>query len=105
MDSLDPRTTALVLVDLQKGILGFPLAPHSGPSVLNAGARLAKRFRAAGAAVVLTRVSWSGNFADALQQPGRDEGALVPRDAAQDGGNREQRDADDEDPGDPDVTM
>ncbi|HEY3659047.1 MAG TPA: hydrolase [Steroidobacteraceae bacterium] len=69
MDNLDPRTTALVLVDLQKGILGFPLAPSSGPSVLNTGAQLAKRFRAAGAAVVLTRVTWSGNFADALQQP------------------------------------
>jgi NAD(P)-dependent dehydrogenase (short-subunit alcohol dehydrogenase family)/nicotinamidase-related amidase len=69
MDILDPRTTALVLVDLQKGILGFPLAPHSGTSVLHAGAQLAKRFRAAGATVVLTRVTWSGNFADALQQP------------------------------------
>src|SRR6202163_2027975 len=69
MDSLDPRTTALVLVDLQKGILGFPLAPHSGAAVLQVGAQLAKRFRAAGATVVLTRVTWSGNFADALQQP------------------------------------
>ncbi len=69
MDSLNPRTTALVLVDLQKGILGFPLAPHSGAAVLRSGAQLAKRFRAAGAAVVLTRVTWSSNFADALQQP------------------------------------
>ncbi len=69
MDSLDPRTTALVLVDLQKGILGFPLAPHSGAAVLQVGAQLAKRFRAAGATVVLTRVTWSRNFADALQQP------------------------------------
>ena len=42
MDSLDPRTTALVLVDLQKGILGFPLAPHSGAAVLQAGALLAR---------------------------------------------------------------
>ena len=69
MESLDPRTTALVLVDLQQGILGFPLAPHSGPAVLAAGAQLARRFRAAGATVVLTRVTWSRNFADALQQP------------------------------------
>ena len=69
MDSLDPRTTALVLVDLQKGILGFPLAPHSGAAVLQVVAQLAKRFRAAGATVVLTRVTWSRNFADALQQP------------------------------------
>jgi NAD(P)-dependent dehydrogenase (short-subunit alcohol dehydrogenase family)/nicotinamidase-related amidase len=69
MDSLDPRTTALVLVDLQKGILGFPLAPHSGAAVLQSGAQLAKRFRAVGATVALTRVTWSRNFADALQQP------------------------------------
>src|SRR5260221_5281585 len=69
MDSLDPRTTALVLVGLQKGILGFPLAPHSGAAVLQVGAQLAKRFRAAGATVALTRVTWSRNFADALQQP------------------------------------
>jgi len=69
MDSFDPRTTALVLVDLQKGILGFPLAPHSGAAVLQVGAQLARRFRAAGATVALTRVTWSGNFVDALQQP------------------------------------
>jgi len=69
MDSFDPRTTALVLVDLQKGILGFPLAPHSGAAVLRVGAQLARRFRAAGATVALTRVTWSGNFVDALQQP------------------------------------
>jgi NAD(P)-dependent dehydrogenase (short-subunit alcohol dehydrogenase family)/nicotinamidase-related amidase len=69
LDSLDPRTTALLLVDLQKGILGFPLTPNPGPAVLEAGAQLAKRFRAAGASVILTRVTWSPNFADALQQP------------------------------------
>ncbi len=69
MDKLDPRTTALVLVDIQKGILGFPLAPRSGPDLVPVCAQLAKRFRAAGAAVVLTNVTWSGNFADALQQP------------------------------------
>jgi NAD(P)-dependent dehydrogenase (short-subunit alcohol dehydrogenase family)/nicotinamidase-related amidase len=69
MAALDPRATALVLVDLQKGILGFPLQPNSSAAVLDAGARLAKRFRAAGATVVLTRVTWAADFADALQQP------------------------------------
>jgi NAD(P)-dependent dehydrogenase (short-subunit alcohol dehydrogenase family)/nicotinamidase-related amidase len=69
MDAVDPRTTALVLVDLQKGILGFPLQPNSSAAVLSAGAQLARRFRAAGATVVLTRVTWSADFADALQQP------------------------------------
>ena len=69
MDALDPRSTALVLVDLQQGILGFPLQPNSSAAVLGAGAQLARRFRAAGATVVLTRVTWSADFADALQQP------------------------------------
>jgi NAD(P)-dependent dehydrogenase (short-subunit alcohol dehydrogenase family)/nicotinamidase-related amidase len=69
MDNLDPRTTALVLVDIQKAILGFPLAPYSGADLVPVCAQLAKRFRAAGAAVVLTNVTWSSNFADALQQP------------------------------------
>jgi nicotinamidase-related amidase len=69
MDALDPRTTALVLVDLQIGILGFPLTPSSSGAISSAGAQLAKRFRAAGATVVLTRVTWSADFADALQQP------------------------------------
>ena len=27
--TLDPRSCALVLIDLQKGILGVPLAPYS----------------------------------------------------------------------------
>src|SRR5258705_831644 len=69
MDSLDPRTTALVLVDLQKGILGFPLAPHSGAAALQVRAEFPKRFRAAAPTVALPRVTWSRNFADALQQP------------------------------------
>ena len=69
MDALDPRSTALVLVDLQQGILGFPLQPNSSAAVLSASAQLARRFRAAGATVVLTRVTWSADFADALQQP------------------------------------
>jgi NAD(P)-dependent dehydrogenase (short-subunit alcohol dehydrogenase family)/nicotinamidase-related amidase len=69
MQHFDPRTTALLLVDLQQGILGFPLAPHSGAAILEIGARLAKHFRAAGATVVLSNVTWAANFADALQQP------------------------------------
>jgi len=66
---LDPETTALVLIDLQNGIIGMPLAPRSGPQVLAAGKELARRFRAAGAAVVLVNVGWSADFADALRQP------------------------------------
>jgi hypothetical protein len=39
--SLDPRTTALVLIDVQKGILAMPLAPY-GAAASSAMAR-AKR--------------------------------------------------------------
>ncbi|WP_322023684.1 hydrolase [Burkholderia sp. BCC1977] len=68
-DTLDPRTTALVLIDLQQGILGFAKAPRDGDAVLAAAAPLAKRFREAGAPVVLVRVGWSADFGDALKQP------------------------------------
>jgi nicotinamidase-related amidase len=69
MISLDPRTTALVLIDLQNGILSMPIAPRSGGEVLAAGKALARRFRAAGAPVVLVRVGWSEDGRDALRQP------------------------------------
>ncbi|MGH8779201.1 hydrolase [Paraburkholderia sp.] len=69
LKKLDPRTTALVLIDLQQGILGFGKAPRSGESALATSARLAKRFREIGAPVVLVRVGWNHDFADALKQP------------------------------------
>jgi nicotinamidase-related amidase len=69
MDKLDPRTTALVLIDLQKGILPFAQGHRSGAEVLAAAAPLATRFRALGAPVVLVRVGWSADFGDAPKQP------------------------------------
>jgi len=65
---LDPKTTALVLIDLQKGIAGRPLAPHSGADIIKAGGELADRFRQAGAPVVLVNVGWAPDFKDALRQ-------------------------------------
>jgi nicotinamidase-related amidase len=69
MIHLDPATTALVLVDLQNGIVGMPLAPRSGPDVLAVGKNLAERFRAAKAKVVLVRVDFAEDFADAPSTP------------------------------------
>jgi len=69
MESLDPRATALVLIDLQKGILPFAAAHRSGAAVLAAAAPLTKRFRQLGAPVVLVRVGWSADFGDAPKQP------------------------------------
>lgn len=69
MIELNPRTTALVLIDLQNGIVGLSLEPRDGPTVAAAGCALAGRFRAAGAPVFLVRVGWSPDFGDALHQP------------------------------------
>lgn len=69
MDKLDPRSTALVLIDLQKGIAPFAGGPHAAVDVFGRGAALAARFRALGAPVVLVRVGWSADFGDALKQP------------------------------------
>ena len=66
---LDPKTTALVLIDLQEGILPFGKAPRPADEVVATSAALARRFREAGAPVVLVRVGWSADFADALTQP------------------------------------
>jgi nicotinamidase-related amidase len=53
MIALNPQTTALVLIDLQNGILGRKLEPLSADELLEAGKALAGRFRAEGAPVVL----------------------------------------------------
>ena len=41
MDQLDPRTTALVLIDLQGGIMPFAQGPYNGDQVLAAAGALA----------------------------------------------------------------
>ncbi len=67
--TLDPRHTALVLIDLQAGVMGMPMAPHTAADVLARGVTLAEHFRAKGAPVVLVRVSFSPGGADRLSQP------------------------------------
>ena len=69
MITLDPHSTALVLIDLQKGIVSRELAPRPGAEVLAGSIALANRFRAAGAPVILVNVAWSPDMKDALKQP------------------------------------
>jgi nicotinamidase-related amidase len=75
---LDPDTTALVLIDLQKGILRYALAPHPADHVMEAGSTLADTFRKAGAPVVLVNVGFARDFKDALAQPVDQPFAMPP---------------------------
>lgn len=74
MTTLDPRATALVLIDLMDRIVANPLAPHTGSQVVAASLALAKAFRAAGAPVVAVRVERPGV---AEQPPGSELPAEV----------------------------
>jgi nicotinamidase-related amidase len=64
---LDPATTALVLIDLQQGILPYAQAPHDGAAVLAKAAPLAAAFRAAKSPVVLVKVGFSADGGDMLK--------------------------------------
>jgi len=64
---LNTKTTALVLIDLQKGVLARPLLPHPATTVYARSKALASRLRAAGGPIVWVRVSFASNFADALR--------------------------------------
>jgi len=78
--TLEPRRTAVVVIDLQKGIVGFPGTPHSSPSVIAKCVELLTAARSAGAQPVLVHVGRSPDGGDALQmavdQPMR--GATAP---------------------------
>ena len=69
MIALDPRTTALVLIDLQNGILGRKLEPLSADQLIDAGKALARRFRAEGAPVVLVNVAPKTDETRAVDAP------------------------------------
>jgi nicotinamidase-related amidase len=66
---LTASSTALVLIDLQKGIMGMNVAPHSATEVYERSMKLAKRVRDAGGLVVRVRVAFSPGGADAPKQP------------------------------------
>jgi nicotinamidase-related amidase len=65
MIELDPATTALVLIDLQKGILSTPRAPYTSEEAFAKGTDLAARFRAAAAPVVRVHVDFKADYSDA----------------------------------------
>ncbi|MFB8001388.1 hydrolase [Nocardia sp. NPDC056000] len=73
---LDPHT-ALVVIDLQRGVVGMPTLPHTSEEVVRNSATLAAAFRAHNLPVVLVRVSFSADGVDAA--PGRITDAMPKR--------------------------
>ena len=86
MITLDAQRTALVLIDLQTGILSLPTKPRTADEVLATCTAMARRFRAAGALVVLVHVTWAPDFGDAppglTDQPARRAPGSLPADWA-----------------------
>ena len=62
----DPMKTALVVIDLQNGIVGMPTEPWSSSEVVRNAGSLATALRAKGAFIVLVRVSGSPDGKDRL---------------------------------------
>jgi nicotinamidase-related amidase len=67
--AIDPRKTALVLIDLQQGVVSRPFAPRSAAEVVQNTSRLAAKFRALGAVVALVRVTFHLDSKDRLNVP------------------------------------
>ena len=68
MLKLDPKRTALVAIDLQKGIVGMPIAPHPAATVIANSTQLAEALAGGGGTVVRVHVGFSANGADRLRQ-------------------------------------
>ncbi len=79
---LDPRQTAVVVVDLQKGILAMPGAPYPTPDVVANCVQLVDAARRLGAQPILVHVGGSRDGSDLLQstadEPMRGTAALPP---------------------------
>jgi len=65
--AFDSAKTALVVIDLQKGIVGFPTVPHASALVVKNAAALAAAARTRGLPVFLVHVTPSPDGKDALQ--------------------------------------
>ncbi len=72
---LDPKSTALVLIDLQNGIMGRTLAPHAAGDVVQRAAKLASAVRSKGGTVVYVRVDVSDMLHLPVDTPARDPNA------------------------------
>ncbi|HEY4414755.1 MAG TPA: hydrolase [Verrucomicrobiae bacterium] len=74
---IDKSKTALVVIDLQKGIVGRPAMPHTAEMVVKNSAALAAAARRAGMPVFLVHVAFSPDNKDVLN-PQIDQPTPIP---------------------------
>lgn len=67
--SINPSETALVLIDLQKGVLNISGEPYDSSTVLSNAVRLVEQFHQQNALVVLVHVGYSEGGGDAINVP------------------------------------
>jgi len=75
---LVPTATALVVIDLQKGIVSRALEPHTSAEVVTRSVQLAKALRAQGGLVVWVRVAIGEVLSLPVDAPMRDPNAPPP---------------------------
>ncbi|NLS20946.1 hydrolase [Rhizobium sp. P40RR-XXII] len=69
MSLYDPKTTALISIDLQSLVLNRPLAPYTAPQVIANTVAIANKLKADGGTTVFVTVGFSPDYADAVNQP------------------------------------
>lgn len=80
--SLDPKRTALVLVNLQRGIASRPVEPYSAQEVVAHARHLAEAFRRQGSPVVYVRVDFNHLIPLEVDEPGQPPAAPPTPEAA-----------------------
>jgi nicotinamidase-related amidase len=75
--AFEANKTAVVVIDLQKGILAHPTAPYPAADVVARAAAVCRAARQAGSLVVLVHVSYAADKKDAVQ-PLTDGPAMLP---------------------------
>src|SRR5258708_13254749 len=80
---LDPKKTALALIDLQNAVVGMNPVPHTAAQVVENSKKLADAFRGQGAPVVYVRVDLNDFVNLPVDQPHNPGAKPLPASASQ----------------------
>ena len=78
MPLYDPKTTALVSIDLQGLVLSLPLAPYPAEQIVANTVAITNKLKADGGTTVFVTVGFSSDYADAVNQPTDETFTLPP---------------------------